>query len=123
MGGGALSIYVDGEPVLDLWAGQARKGQEWRRDTAPVIFSASKGATATIVHRLVDRGLLDYGAPVSLARPPDAQRHRDVSRLQLPPGRKQLIVGDFYHSNPGLGFGRLSAPPRVDVLQRAWFDR
>lgn len=65
VGGGALSVYVDGEPVLDLWAGQARSGQEWRRSTAPVIFSASKGVTATIIHRLVDRGLLDYGVPVA----------------------------------------------------------
>lgn len=65
VGGGAICVYVDGEPVLDLWAGVAQKGQEWTRDTAPVIFSASKGVTATIIHRLVDRGLLDYRAPVA----------------------------------------------------------
>ncbi|MBN7385744.1 serine hydrolase domain-containing protein [Mycobacteroides abscessus] len=65
VGGGAACVYVDGEPVLDLWAGVAQKGEEWTRDTAPVIFSASKGVTATIIHRLVDRGLLDYRAPVA----------------------------------------------------------
>ncbi|WP_134063330.1 serine hydrolase domain-containing protein [Mycobacteroides salmoniphilum] len=65
VGGGAICVYVDGEPVLDLWAGLAQVGQQWSRDTAPVIFSASKGVTATIIHRLVDRGLLDYSAPVS----------------------------------------------------------
>lgn len=42
--------------------------------------------------------------------------------IPLPPGRKQLIVGDTYHANPGAGTGRPGAPPRLDVLQRAWFD-
>lgn len=65
MGGGALCVYLDGEPVLDLWAGEARIGEQWTRDTAPCIFSASKGLTATIIHRLVDRGQLMYDAPVA----------------------------------------------------------
>ncbi|WP_280396726.1 CocE/NonD family hydrolase, partial [Nocardia carnea] len=42
--------------------------------------------------------------------------------IPLPPGRKQLVVGDTYHANPGAGTGRPGAPPRLDVLQRAWFD-
>ncbi|WP_328390700.1 CocE/NonD family hydrolase [Nocardia sp. NBC_00416] len=42
--------------------------------------------------------------------------------IPLPPGRKQLIVGDTYHANPGAGTGTTGAPPRLDVLQRAWFD-
>ncbi|WP_083873943.1 CocE/NonD family hydrolase [Nocardia paucivorans] len=42
--------------------------------------------------------------------------------IPLPPGHKQLMVGDTYHANPGSGTGRPGAPPRLDVLQRAWFD-
>ncbi len=44
-------------------------------------------------------------------------------QLPLPPGRKQLVVGDTYHANPGAGTGVPGAPPRLDVLQRAWFDK
>ncbi|WP_280459097.1 CocE/NonD family hydrolase [Nocardia carnea] len=44
------------------------------------------------------------------------------NEIPLPPGRKQLVVGDTYHANPGAGTGRPGAPPRLDVLQRAWFD-
>ncbi|WP_081512267.1 CocE/NonD family hydrolase [Nocardia donostiensis] len=44
------------------------------------------------------------------------------NRMPLPPGQKQLIVGDTYHANPGSGTGKNGAPPRLDVLQRAWFD-
>ncbi|MFD8102759.1 CocE/NonD family hydrolase [Nocardia fluminea] len=44
-------------------------------------------------------------------------------QIPLPAGRKQLVVGDTYHANPGAGTGVPGAPPRLDVLQRAWFDK
>ncbi|WP_039804586.1 CocE/NonD family hydrolase [Nocardia araoensis] len=43
--------------------------------------------------------------------------------IPLPAGRKQLVVGDTYHANPGAGTGVPGAPPRLDVLQRVWFDK
>ncbi|WP_425569963.1 CocE/NonD family hydrolase [Rhodococcus olei] len=48
---------------------------------------------------------------------------RIYNGIPLPPGRKQLIMGDTYHLNPGQGFGKPGAPPRIDVLERAWFDK
>ncbi len=45
------------------------------------------------------------------------------NRLSLERGHKQLLVGDGYHGNPGIGFGDPGFPPRLDVLERAWFDR
>lgn len=44
-------------------------------------------------------------------------------RLQMEPGRKQMLVGDGYHFDVGSGYGGKFAPPRLDVLERAWFDR
>jgi CubicO group peptidase (beta-lactamase class C family) len=66
-GGGALSVYLDGRPVVDVWTGWSdRRGEvPWTADTAAMVFSATKGATSTVIHRLVDRGLLDYDAPVA----------------------------------------------------------
>ena len=43
--------------------------------------------------------------------------------LRMAPGRKQLVVADGYHIDAGSGFGGAGNPPRVDVLERAWFDR
>ncbi|MCP2315931.1 hypothetical protein APR12_001264 [Nocardia amikacinitolerans] len=43
--------------------------------------------------------------------------------MPLPEDKKKLVVGDTYHANPGAGTGVPGAPPRLDVLQRAWFDR
>ncbi|MFD4468808.1 CocE/NonD family hydrolase [Rhodococcus sp. NPDC058505] len=48
---------------------------------------------------------------------------RIYNGIDLPPGRKQLVMGDTYHLNPGQGFGTAGSPPRIDVLERAWFDR
>jgi hypothetical protein len=40
----------------------------------------------------------------------------------LKPGEKQLIIGPGYHITAGAGYGKRDAPPRLDVLQKAWFD-
>jgi CubicO group peptidase (beta-lactamase class C family) len=66
-GGGALAVYVDGEPVVDVWTGWSdRHGEQpWTADTGAMVFSASKGVASTVLHRLADRGLLDYDAPVA----------------------------------------------------------
>src|ERR1700757_4404544 len=66
-GGGALAVYLDGEPVVDVWTGWSdRRGRvPWTADTATMVFSATKGMASTVIHRLVDRGLIDYDEPVA----------------------------------------------------------
>ncbi len=66
-GGGALAVYLDGQPVIDVWTGWADRGghRPWSADTAAMVFSATKGMAATVIHRLADRGLIDYDAPVA----------------------------------------------------------
>lgn len=51
-------MHVDGERVVDLWAG-------YDEDAIQVVFSATKGATAACANLLVQRGLLDLDAPVT----------------------------------------------------------
>ncbi len=66
-GGGALCVYLHGEPVVDVWTGYAdRRGTEyWTADTGTMVFSVTKGLASTVIHRLADRGLIDYDTPVS----------------------------------------------------------
>lgn len=66
-GGGALAVYLDGKPVVDVWTGFSdRDGHRfWTADTGAMVFSATKGMAATVIHRLADRGLVDYDAPVA----------------------------------------------------------
>lgn len=43
--------------------------------------------------------------------------------LDLEPGRKQLLVGPWYHITTGEGLGGPGAPPPLSQLALAWFDR
>ena len=65
-GGGQLCVYRHGEKVVDLWAGRDKvNDRPYGQQTITVIMSCTKGATAAVVHRLAERGLIDYEARVT----------------------------------------------------------
>ncbi|MBB5911870.1 CubicO group peptidase (beta-lactamase class C family) [Nocardia transvalensis] len=65
--GAAVTVYRDGRPVVDLWGGLADPATDrpWERDTLQLVYSATKGVTATAAHLLAQRGELDLDAPVA----------------------------------------------------------
>ncbi|MFE3859092.1 serine hydrolase domain-containing protein [Streptomyces goshikiensis] len=65
--GAAVCVYQHGQPVVDLCGGVAdpETGRPWTRDTLQLVYSATKGATATAAHMLAERGMLDIDAPVA----------------------------------------------------------
>ncbi|NEE45039.1 Beta-lactamase precursor [Streptomyces sp. ADI98-12] len=65
--GAAVCVYQYGRPVVDLWGGVAdpETDRSWTRDTLQLVYSATKGATATAAHMLAERGALDLNAPVA----------------------------------------------------------
>lgn len=42
---------------------------------------------------------------------------------QLPDSKKKLIMDDGYHITVGAEFGTPGAPPKMNVLARAWYDK
>ncbi|MFC4123466.1 serine hydrolase domain-containing protein [Nocardia rhizosphaerae] len=64
-GGGALCVYLHGEPVVDVWAGYASPGVRWDAETVALAFSTGKGVAATVIHQLAERGQLHYDTPVA----------------------------------------------------------
>src|SRR3954467_7449554 len=66
-GGGALTVRLRGETVVDLMAGYADRAhtRPWTPETLAISFSTTKGVASTVIHRLADRGLLDYDEPVA----------------------------------------------------------
>ncbi|GHG77599.1 serine hydrolase domain-containing protein [Streptomyces griseocarneus] len=65
--GAAVAVYRDGRKVVDLWGGtrDADGGTEpWRRGTAQVVRSATKGVAAAVLLVLHQRGQVDLDAPV-----------------------------------------------------------
>jgi CubicO group peptidase (beta-lactamase class C family) len=73
-GGAAAAVYHRGELVVDAWTGtRDAAGSPWLEDTMAMSFSTTKGVVATTVHRLVDRGLIDYDEPVATYWPEFAE--------------------------------------------------
>jgi CubicO group peptidase (beta-lactamase class C family) len=62
-----VAAYHRGELVVDAWAGVAdpESGRPVDGDTLFTAFSMSKGITATVTHRLVERGILAYDTPLA----------------------------------------------------------
>ena len=73
--GAALAICVDGEPVVDLFAGHAdpARTRPWTADTITHVYSVTKAMTALCAHRLIERGLLELDVPVAKYWPEFAQ--------------------------------------------------
>ena len=81
-GGAAVAIAIDGQMVVDLWAGTANaaRSRAWERDTIVNVYSTTKGIVALAAHMLADRGNLDLDAPVARYWPEFAQAGKE----QLP---------------------------------------
>jgi len=66
--GASVAMVVDGRIVADLWGGavdSSKDAQAWQSDTLVNIWSTTKGVTAACFAMLVDRGLIDYDAPIA----------------------------------------------------------
>jgi CubicO group peptidase (beta-lactamase class C family) len=77
--GGALVVRTGGWVLADLrmgWEDQAAT-RPWRSETQALGFSATKGLASMVVHRLADRGLIDYDVPVASYWPEFAAAGKD----------------------------------------------
>lgn len=56
-----VAAYHRGEMIVDAWAGLAdpATGRAVDGETLFPVFSVTKGITATVIHRLIERGVLD----------------------------------------------------------------
>ncbi|MGH7288033.1 MAG: serine hydrolase domain-containing protein, partial [Myxococcota bacterium] len=121
--GASLCITVEGQTVVDLWAGSKdREGkQPWQRDTLANVYSTTKGITAIAAHRLVDEGVLDLAAPVARYWPEFAQN-----------GKQHLPVRYLLSHQAGLCAVAKKIPPetiydwdemtRLLAEQRPWWE-
>ena len=76
--GASVCVTVGGEPVVDLWAGDANEhGDPWERDTIVNVYSTTKTMATTCMLMLADRGQLDFDAPVAKYWPEFAQNGKE----------------------------------------------
>ncbi|MEY2242274.1 serine hydrolase domain-containing protein [Streptomyces sp. BF23-18] len=91
--GASAAVYIDGEPVVDLWGGYADADRcvGWERDTLTGVNSTTKNMTALCALILADRGELDLSAPVAAYWPEFAAA-----------GKEKLLVRHVLSHTAGL---------------------
>ncbi len=82
--GAACCVVHRGRVVVDVWGGWADReaGRPWERDTAALVFSSTKGVSALLVHRLVERGALALDEPVARHWPEFAANGKEKVTLR-----------------------------------------
>jgi CubicO group peptidase (beta-lactamase class C family) len=77
--GGSVAVFVDGEPVVDVWGGfaDADRTITWQQNTITNVYSVTKTMTALCALILADRGDLDLAAPVGRYWPEFARADKD----------------------------------------------
>lgn len=77
-GGAAITIFHEGEPVVDLWGGtRTPDGDPWEEDTLAMCFSTTKGVASFAFHLQADAGLIDYDERVATYWPEFAQNGKE----------------------------------------------
>jgi CubicO group peptidase (beta-lactamase class C family) len=83
--GASFAVERDGERLVDLWGGfaDAARQRAWQRDTLVTVYSTTKGMAALTAALLVDRGALDYEAPVAHYWPEFGGHGRDAVTVAM----------------------------------------
>ena len=115
--GAAFAVYRDGEPLVDIWAGQAGRTAEepWTRDTVACVYSTSKAISALVVARLAGDGELDYEDPVSKLWPEFAAEGKGALTIGQAISHQAGLCGFPFEIDKGLWF---DPPALADMLAR-----
>jgi CubicO group peptidase (beta-lactamase class C family) len=104
--GAAVCVYQNGRKVVDLWGGykDTARTEPWERDTIVIMNSVAKSMSAICVHILIDRGLVDFDAPVARYWPEFAAA-----------GKQGVLIRHVLSHTDGVIFCDAAAPG-------SWFD-
>lgn len=93
--GASVAIFVDGEPVVDLWGGYFDETytRPFQRDSISHGFSSTKTITAVCALFLADRGEIDLDAPVAKYWPEFAAEGKGDVRVKQLLGHTSGVAG------------------------------
>ncbi len=119
--GASAAVFVDGEPVVDIWGGfaDAARTIPWQRDTITNVWSTTKTMVALCMLILADRGEVDLTAPVARYWPEFAAAGKDGVQLRhvlahtagLPDFAPPVTAADLYDW-PAVTARLAAQPPR-----------
>lgn len=128
-----VAAYIDGELVIDAWAGIANEasGQRVDGDTLFTSWSTTKGFVATCLHILADRGEVDYDMPIAHYWPEFAANGKATITVrhalthtagipQMPAGVTPEMMTDWTAMCSAIASHTPLWPPGTQVGYHAW---
>ncbi len=115
--GARFAFSVEGEMVIDLWAGHAdRKGEvPFDAETLTMVFSTTKAVAATMIARLVQAGKLRYDQPVAELWPEFAANGKGAITVEQVLSHQAGLPGFVEQIDPTLWYD----PPVIAAMLAA----
>lgn len=128
-----VAAYIDGELVVDAWAGIADEttGRPVTGETLFTSWSTTKGFAATCLHILADRGQVDYDTPIATYWPEFAANGKAAITVrhalthtagipQMPVGVTPEMMTDWNAMCAAIATHEPLWPPGTKVGYHAW---
>jgi CubicO group peptidase (beta-lactamase class C family) len=117
-----VSACIDGEVVVDLWGGWSDAGGTvpYGERTLTPVFSAGKAVMALLIATCVERGLLDYEAPVASYWPVFGQAGKEAVTVAQLMSHQAGLPGFDTPEDPAIWFDREAALARLCAQAPMW---
>lgn len=120
--GAGFCAFVDGEKVVDLWAGFADRVQTspWAEDTLVCVYSSGKAVVARLVAEAVSSGSLDYERAVAIDWPDFAAEEKGAVTLGQALSHQAGLAGFADPIPPEEWTQRAAIAARIAAMAPLW---
>jgi len=120
--GARFALAVEGEIVIDLWAGFAdrKKTLPFTDRTLTPVFSTTKAVTSLIVARAVGQGRIDYAQPVADLWPEFAQAGKGAITVEQCMSHQDGLAAFIEPMEPSLWFDWDAVCARLAAMAPLW---
>jgi CubicO group peptidase (beta-lactamase class C family) len=120
--GARFCLCVEGEVVVDLWAGTADRAGAipFGPDTLTPVFSTTKALAAFMIARLVDAGRLAYGQRVAEIWPEFGQAGKDRLTVEQVMSHQAGLAGFVEPMDAGLWFDWEAICAKLAAMTPLW---
>lgn len=120
--GARFAVAVEGEIVIDLWAGFAdrKKTLPFTERTLTPVFSTTKAVAALVVARAVGQGLIDYRQPVAELWPEFAQGGKGAITVEQCLSHQDGLAAFIEPMEPSLWFDWDAVCARLAAMAPLW---
>ena len=120
--GARFAAAIDGEIVIDLWAGWIDRAQTrpFGPDTLTPVFSTTKAMAAVLIARLVSQGRLAYGQPVAEVWPEFGQAGKAAITVEQCLSHQDGLAAFVEPIDPDLWFDWDAVCARLAAMAPLW---